>query len=127
MKRSQRSRQLKSSIYNHLYKIVSWVDRISCYYCGDRASGYDHVPPMAWVESLGSSTFRENGVDFLKVPCCTHCNSVILGPSSSYTLEDRLKEVKRHLQREVAIRNGVYKEIAADRLRHVLYRESRPA
>jgi len=48
-----------------------------CYYCGDKADTYDHVPAISTTYSLGVEALEKKGVRLYKVRCCRECNSIL--------------------------------------------------
>ena len=60
------------------YRLVLTPAR--CVYCGGRASGLDHVPPLRFVAMLGPERHLYR--------CCWRCNSA-LGPHPARCLMDR--------------------------------------
>jgi hypothetical protein len=70
-----------------------------CYYCGDSAQTVDHSPPISYVYAIGTEEALARGLELVKVPCCTECNSVHLGDKPLLTLTDRAKAVYDGIQR----------------------------
>lgn len=63
-------------------------------YCGKRADGDDHIPPVSIAAELLPEYLSE--LDPVIVPACTHCNSII-GASSELKLVDRRDIVASYL------------------------------
>lgn len=62
-------------------------NRFSCFYCGSRNEiTMDHQPPISRVYDYEALRLRES--DFVKVPCCRECNS-LLGNELTETLFER--------------------------------------
>jgi len=95
-KKAERARL--SRIYNHLYTPHSFEGQNirECFYCGDPAETRDHCPPLSWVETRQQDAWRDAGVPFLTVPCCTPCNS-LLGGRGLFTLKERVDYVEQRL------------------------------
>lgn len=79
-------RENKESIYNQSYSFLSQENR--CMYCGVPSECIDHVPPINWVESLGSKYFKEKGIQLYFVNSCVDCNSK-LSDLALFTILDR--------------------------------------
>ena len=70
-----------------------------CYYCGDRATGIDHVPPLATRASLLNSGISLDQYIIKDVPACKECNCSI-GAQAPFSLVDRKVIAKKHLRRK---------------------------
>jgi hypothetical protein len=80
-----KARRAAASSY---YTLHPWAPKDVCYYCGVPASTVDHAPPINWVVALGALALQEQGAQFLKVPCCQQCNSM-LGAQKYFSLKQR--------------------------------------
>jgi hypothetical protein len=78
-----------------------WFEELSeslgCFYCGDLAGERDHCPPLSWVESRRLSDWKRDGVRFVVVPACGHCNN-LLGDRPLFTLVERAEFIERRLE-----------------------------
>ena len=72
---STRSRKFAMETFNHLYEFQDFGDRMACAYCGDVRESVDHIPPVSLVLKIGTKELRKRGVDLIRVPCCSACNS----------------------------------------------------
>lgn len=71
--------------------------RFTCFYCGDPAECFDHVPPICRVsdyESFGLAHPR-----YLKVPACHECNT-LAGSEVQESILERNEVVKAALRRK---------------------------
>lgn len=83
---NRKSRAVMEATYDHRYRQVDAIDNDVCFYCGVRATCEDHVPPLAYVNSVGTGALL--GVDFLLIPSCESCNRK-LGAKPILTLKER--------------------------------------
>ena len=72
---------------------------MGCYYCGDPANTVDHIPPLSAVDTRKTDDWRKDGFKFLKVRCCSACNSS-LGPKWLFRPLDRAKYIEERLIRK---------------------------
>ncbi len=83
-----------------------------CYYCGVRAQGRDHVPPLSLVSE--DPDLRE-GLPFFLLPSCNECNSM-LGNNPIVVIEARrawlYRRYQARYQRELAMPEWYPEEIA---------------
>ena len=56
------------------YKVL-WSGN-KCYYCGDKAETFDHIPALSVTYSRGIDALNRHKVRCWKVRCCTECNSI---------------------------------------------------
>ena len=70
-------------IFDIGYKVVPGI---ICVYCGDEATGHDHVPPLIMCSSNG-----------LLYPACRECNC-ILNTFTAIDIGERKRELKRRLR-----------------------------
>jgi hypothetical protein len=68
-----------------------------CAYCGERCSGWDHVPALSEVEARGRSFFEDAGITLWLIQACRDCN-VTLGSLPLYTINQRRKHISLRLQ-----------------------------
>lgn len=77
-----RTRLEREKRYGHLYRRFTppghWRES-ACVYCGTYSEGQDHIPPLVWMEALGVSYFKENGLLIVLVDCCKECNGALSG------------------------------------------------
>jgi hypothetical protein len=66
-----------------------------CIYCGQQATGYDHVPPLAYVAALADTDALD--VPLHKYPACPECNS-FLGSTLILTLKARRAYVRGKIE-----------------------------
>ena len=90
------SRESDISRYDQLYRFFHYEDEepFTCFYCGDRADGVDHCPPITRVDDYRA--LQPIYEDYVKVICCFHCNS-ILGDTLQISLIDREQYLKSWL------------------------------
>ena len=81
MKRSDQEK-----VYNQAYEFLSYEEK--CMYCGVPSECIDHVPPISWVNSLGTHYFREKNIHLYFIYACLECNSK-LHDKSLFTIVDR--------------------------------------
>ena len=67
----------------------------TCIYCGEPATGLDHIPPKYWRPILLSHGLAQPNT-FRTVPACGECNS-ILGKRPFFTLAERKTYVRGRL------------------------------
>jgi hypothetical protein len=70
-----------------------------CIYCGQEASGHDHVPPLAYVFKLDEES--KNHLNLRKYPACQECN-VILGDILLKDIRSRRAYVHEKLRSKYA-------------------------
>lgn len=70
-------------IVSRLYTDVIPSD--TCYYCDAPASTVDHIPALRVADALGFTYLQSIGAPFIKVMCCSDCNSSL---SSSMLLTE---------------------------------------
>lgn len=102
---SHATRKQAKSVYADLYAFFQHNPQqpFTCFYCGDSASGMDHVPPLSRVDDYRAFKLRHEF--FIKVPCCQECNS-LLSDSLQIHIIDRVcyahdlleKKYKKHLK-----------------------------
>lgn len=73
MDKSRNRRRELLARYGHLYKRLPGLEENVCAYCGQRAVGMDHIPPISALYYKGSEGFDH----FWVVPCCNECNSLL--------------------------------------------------
>lgn len=126
-----------ASLYRHKFLGVTW-----CVYCGEAATGRDHVIPMLWAATalqLDTSGFRTLRRWLVTVPACSSCNSIgadrvfaslsqkrefiqknlrtkLRKMASVRWDEDELAEVGYHLRTHIVAKQNEY-----DRLRRRAY------
>jgi hypothetical protein len=96
------SKRQEAEKLEFLYENDSGMD---CAYCNECASEKDHIPPLVWVNNLGQEFFRNLGYSFLKVPCCSDCNSR-LSKRDLFTHKERQVWLELRLI-EVLVENSV--------------------
>ena len=71
-----------------------------CYYCGQVATGIDHVTPRSIKERLSEDIENPVHARTMTVPCCHECNSA-LGARiyDDGTLNDRKHAAKAHIRK----------------------------
>ena len=69
-----------------------------CVYCGGVAEARDHVPCLAWIDSIDIEIYQED-YNLIKVPSCTNCNS-ILSDSYLLTINSRKKRILNKLKED---------------------------
>lgn len=79
---------------------IKFQNRIVCAYCGEKASGMDHVIPLSEAREYVAS-YKEKGIDakLYKVSCCGECNR-LLGPSIFSAFEIKLQHLRKRLARK---------------------------
>lgn len=86
-----KDRQRLSSKFGALYFPFKppghWRDS-SCVYCGDIAEARDHIPPMVWLDVLGTDYFHSSQSLIVWVPSCWECNAA-LGDRRLFTIRER--------------------------------------
>lgn len=89
------NRDQNLKLYEHLYKKLHTKEGpFCCFYCGNLADGWDHVPPLSRVNDYKALHLVHE--IYFKVPCCAECNC-ILSNSLQDTLEDRIEYLKDEL------------------------------
>ena len=78
-------RDQRLSLYHHRYDKAGEKGDL-CLYCGERATGFDHVPPLSVVDNLVRCGLQV--LNLRLYPCCSECNS-ILGDIYLATLKER--------------------------------------
>jgi hypothetical protein len=96
----ERLRKQWESRYDHYY-VERGRPGDPCTYCGQMASGYDHVPPLAYVAGLADVEDGLRSIRPRKVPACAECNC-ILGAQLFMTQETRRRHVKEKLRKRYA-------------------------
>lgn len=82
--------------FDCLYGFVGELDD-PCVYCGLPATGWDHVPPLHYVERLSDGELDDETL--LKHPACTECNT-FLGGALLHSLASRREYVKERIRRK---------------------------
>lgn len=89
-------RDTLEALYDHLYTTVG--DRYGfCVYCGIPAESLDHVPPLSLTNMLNDRAKEK--LDFLKLPSCGECNSV-LNDSPILSVSERRGKVRAHYKKK---------------------------
>ena len=70
-----------------------------CYYCGEPASGVDHVTPQSTLRMLGDYIENPCTSRYETVTCCFECNTG-LGDRLYTTIAERKAAAKEHLRRK---------------------------
>lgn len=89
-------RDTLEALYDHMYKTVGGRYGF-CVYCGIPSETLDHVPPLSLTNMLNDKARSE--LDFIKVPACGECNS-ILNDSPILSVSDRRYKVRDALRRK---------------------------
>lgn len=87
-------RSYRVKVYDFLYEEQGEVGD-PCYCCGVESSGFDHVPPLHYVERLAEDGRRS--LRLHKYPCCSECNRV-LGGRLLLTKKSRLEFIQQRLE-----------------------------
>lgn len=82
-------RKITLQQYGQLYHRLETTIQDQCWYCGDTRECLDHVPSLGLLPHTDIDKFRENGGQFLLVPCCNSCNS-LLANRRLYTPNERI-------------------------------------
>lgn len=93
---------LKREIYDPEYHVINikYQNTIVCYYCGMPATGYDHVPPLSKCDDYVIRCKQQDvKPQLLKLSCCGECN-ILLGPTHTRNLEERLKLLRQRIRRK---------------------------
>ena len=88
-----------SQLYSFTGAEISDEGYPMCVYCGDPATGRDHVPPLTQVEE-----YRRLGLEkeaYLLVPCCKSCNS-FGGNNLQASIFERIEFIKDRISRKFA-------------------------
>lgn len=85
------------STYNMRYREVPNLYG-RCFYCGEPSIGVDHIPPLVIVSKLGYDECVKLGAEFVLVPCCSECNS-ILGDLFLLNHIEREQHIRSELKR----------------------------
>lgn len=83
-------REENAKRYGRLYAQLSDLDYRICIYCGDPASGFDHVPPLSLAPYLDPID-----TNFILYPACKQCN-IELSTSVQPNIEERLQHLLDH-------------------------------
>lgn len=70
-------------IYDQFYEPLARATITHCYYCGDTATEYDHVPPLSRLPEIPAQPLR-------LVPTCRTCNNSLWAYTATSIL-DRIK------------------------------------
>ena len=92
-----KERRRVNEIYGHLYSNYGSM-KDGCVYCGGVAEARDHVPCLAWIDSIDIEIYQED-YNLIKVPSCTNCNS-ILSDSYLLTINSRKKRILNKLKED---------------------------
>ena len=82
-------RQHLHNIYKDRYVRHFLDEGYYCFYCGDPATGLDHMPPLFYMDSLSLGYIKKNKISCALLPCCTECN-LKGGNKMHLTVMDRL-------------------------------------
>ena len=100
MKRSEIERKRLLAQYGHLYSNHEYERMpggLGCFYCGEPPSSKDHIPALSAVDLKEPRRWRDDGIKFLLVPSCTHCNS-LLGRRQLFTPAARAEYIATRLE-----------------------------
>lgn len=75
MPKNERLKRL--SQYGGLFTRMAKVSLDECWYCGAPRETLDHCPPISSVETLDITRFKKNGGEFLLIPSCFDCNTLL--------------------------------------------------
>jgi hypothetical protein len=81
---------------------IRFQNQVVCFYCGVRATGVDHQPPLSRIDEyrhICKSTGKP--VLLLKVSCCAECNR-LLGNSVFSSFLAKLENLRRRLAKKYA-------------------------
>ena len=70
----------------------------SCRYCGVVSDGYDHIPPLAYLDKLSDAVSIDQ-ISCRKVPCCKQYNS-ILWTVMLATIPERRNHIRTSLRKK---------------------------
>src|SRR3990167_1758112 len=97
-----RTRLQRLARYGHFYLPFKprghWRES-SCVYCGNLSETVDHIPPLAWIDALGPSYFKDLGLLIVKVPACRECN-LALANRKLLTITERTAYLKDYYSKK---------------------------
>ena len=87
MKFCERQQLLKQ--YGQIYSKFEGAKTQECWYCKQPKECVDHCPPLSSLSFLDVHKFREHGGNFVLIPSCMSCNS-LLGERKLFTPNERI-------------------------------------
>jgi hypothetical protein len=89
-----------------IYKSLIACDSKSfntCYYCSDESNNYDYIPPLKYSNRF----IRDADADYIKVPVCSECSTLLKGNQSPY-FNEHVDIVKKGLKKKYAKALSIY-------------------
>ena len=117
--KAEKRRRDLIKIHGHKYRRHFLAEGYFCFYCGDRAQGLDHVPPVSMIEDLPYEKRKKWGIPCVLLPSCNECNFA-LNNRGLFNVFDRLLFLESYFDAKLQKQTSLWSESEIKELGHNL-------